>query len=154
MATASRRATRRGPRNALYFAEGAERLAASPFAGQADVVTVSFPWGSLLRGVLGLDLAALAGVASLIRPGRQLRVLASVVPSDGVAGMDCLDDSSAPAIRAAWRASGLDLTSFRPATTMDIAQSHSTWARRLGGADSRTVWVLEGYRPPAVLHSE
>jgi 16S rRNA (adenine(1408)-N(1))-methyltransferase len=152
MATSSRRADRRGPRNALFFAEGAERLADSPLAGQADLVTVTFPWGSLLRGVLGLDDAALAGVASLLCTGGRLQVLASVVPSDGVVGMVCLDDPAQAAIRAAWRATDLELTSLRPATAEDVAQSRSTWARRLRGApagrsvEARPVWRLDGRR--------
>jgi len=54
MAEASRRADRRGPSNALFLAAGVETLPASPLTGSADLVTVMFPWGSLLRGVLGL----------------------------------------------------------------------------------------------------
>lgn len=152
MATASRRAARRGPHNALFLAEGAERLVDSPLALCADLVTVTFPWGSLLRGVLGLEPGALTGVASLLRAGGRLQVLASVVPSDGVAGMDCLDTTQVPAIRAAWRAAGLDLTSFGPAMADDIAASGSTWARRLRAApagrdiESRPVWRLDGRR--------
>jgi len=153
MATSSRRAARHGPHNALFFAAGAEQLSGSPLAGHADLITVTFPWGSLLRGVLGLDAAGLAGVAALPCPGGRLRVLASVVPSDGVAGMDCLDDSALPAIRAAWRAAGLELTSFRPATPDEVVESGSTWARRLRAAragqrvsEARPVWRLDGRR--------
>ncbi|HEV8699285.1 MAG TPA: hypothetical protein VGQ89_16445 [Candidatus Limnocylindrales bacterium] len=147
MATSSRRAARRGPHNALFFAAGAEQLAGSPLAGYADLVTVTFPWGSLLRGVLGMDPAALAGVAALACPGGRLQVLASVVPSDGIAGMDCLDATAEPAIRAAWRIAGLELTSFRAATPDEVAASGSTWARRLrAGRDARPVWALEGRR--------
>jgi 16S rRNA (adenine(1408)-N(1))-methyltransferase len=147
MARASRRADRRGRRNALFFAEGAERLADSPLAGQADVLTVTLPWGSLLRGVLGLDQAALGGVAAVLRPGGSLRVLASVVPSDGVVGIDCIDESAEASIRAAWRAAGLEMTRFLPATAAEVARSRSTWARRLlAGGDTRPVWQLDGRR--------
>jgi 16S rRNA (adenine(1408)-N(1))-methyltransferase len=131
----------------MFFAEGAERLADSPLAGQADGLTVTFPWGSLLRGVLGLDDVALAGVAAVLRPGGGLRVLASVVPSDGVVGMDCLDESAETAIRTAWRGAGLELSTFQPATAAEVARSHSTWARRLlAGGDNRPVWQLDGCR--------
>ena len=41
--------------------------------------------------MVGLDDAALCGVASLLAPGGRLEVFASIVPSDGVAGMACLD---------------------------------------------------------------
>jgi 16S rRNA (adenine(1408)-N(1))-methyltransferase len=146
MATASRRAARRGPHNALFLAEGVERLVDSPLAGQAELVTVTFPWGSLLRGVIGVDGAALAGVAALPRPGGRLRVLASVVPSDGIPGLECLDASAEATIRAAWNAAGLELTALRPATMENVAGSGSSWARRLrAGGDTRPVWLLEGF---------
>ena len=68
-------------------------------AGAVDLVTVTFPWGSLLRGVLGLDAAALAGVAAMVAPGGHIEVLASVVPSDGVEGIATLDATCEPEIR-------------------------------------------------------
>jgi hypothetical protein len=142
MAERSRRAHRRGPRNALFLAAGIETVASSPLACSAQLVTVRFPWGSLLLGVLGLDRDALAGVASLVAPDGRLDVLASVVPSDGVDGLDCLDASAEPAIRVAWRGVGLDLVTFRPATIEEVVASGSTWARRLGRG--RPAWRLEG----------
>jgi 16S rRNA (adenine(1408)-N(1))-methyltransferase len=158
MAEASRRAARRGPHNALFFAEGAERLGGSPLAARADLVTVTFPWGSLLRGVIALDDRALAGVAALLRPGGRLEVLASVAPSDAVAGFDCLDATSEPRIGAAWRAAGLELTSFRPATAEKVAVSGSSWARRLRaaapGRDARPVWRLEARRMSTVTDGD
>jgi len=153
MAVTSRRASRRGPANALFFAEGAVRLGDSLFAGRADLLTVTFPWGSLLRGLVGLDPATLAGAAAVLRPGGRLEVLASVVPSDRVPGLDCLDDGAAAAIRAAWRAAGLKLTSMRSATPTEIGASGSSWAGRLQagaygsrGAEPRPVWRLDGHR--------
>ena len=144
LADASRRASRRGPVNALFFAEGAERLPDSPLCGTADLVTVLFPWGSLLRGALGMDAAALAGVASLLTASGRVEVLASVVPSDRIDGLDCLDARSEATIRAAWREAGLDLQSIIPATAGDVAASGSSWSRRLG--PERPVWGLRGER--------
>ena len=45
------RAKRRGLRNVAFLVEGVERLPPD-LAAIADEVTVHFPWGSLLRGVL------------------------------------------------------------------------------------------------------
>lgn len=158
MAEASRRASRRGPTNVLFLAEGAERLAGSPLACRADFLTITFPWGSLLRGLVGLEPAILAGAAAVLRPGGGLEALASVVPSDRVPGLDCLDDGAATAIRAAWRAAGLELTSMRPATPAEIVASGSSWAGRLQAAghgprgagsraaEPRPVWRLDGHR--------
>lgn len=151
MADASRRADRRGPANALFLSAGVEALAASPLAGRADLVTVLFPWGSLLRGIVGLDDAALCGVASLVAPRGRLEVLASVVPSDGVPGMASMDAAARPAIGAAWSAAELDLTVMRRATPDDIAPSGSSWARRLrADRDERPAWRLEGVRSASI----
>jgi 16S rRNA (adenine(1408)-N(1))-methyltransferase len=153
MADASRRAERRGPHNALFLAEGAERLAASPLARTADFVTITFPWGSLLRGVVGLDDAAMTGVAAILGQAGRIAVLASVVPADGIDGFDCLDEAAAASISAAWRRAGVDLTSMRPATADEITESGSTWSRRLrtatpagNGEERRPVWRLDGRR--------
>jgi 16S rRNA (adenine(1408)-N(1))-methyltransferase len=148
MNEASRRASRSGPANVLFLAAGAESLADTVLAGAVDLVTISFPWGSLLRGVLGLDAAALAGVASLVASGGGVEVLASVVPSDRVEGIASLDATCEPEISRAWSAVGLDLISMRPASAAEIAASGSSWARRLRATrDARPVWRLELCRP-------
>lgn len=149
MAESSRRAARDpGLVNALFFAAGVEALPGTPLAGAADLVTVTLPWGSLLRGVLGLDPAALAGLAAASAPGGLLAVLVSVVPSDGVAGMPCLEADDEPRIRSAWAAAGLCLDTMRPATRDQLVASASTWARRLrsGAGADRPVWSLVGHR--------
>ena len=148
MAESSRRADRRGPSNAVFFAAGVEALSCSPLAGQADVVTIAFPWGSLLRGVLGLDDPALCGIASVARPGGRIEVLVSVVPADGVSGMDRLDLAQRATIDAAWWDSGLRLMSMRYVTPADLSGSRSSWARRLG--PQRPVWRLDGVRSTSI----
>ena len=54
MAESSRRASRGGPPNALFVVAAAERVP-EELHGVADELTILFPWGSLLRGVLALD---------------------------------------------------------------------------------------------------
>ncbi len=148
MAESSRRAARRGPANAIFLVAGAETLACTPLVGRVDTVTVNFPWGSLLRGVLGLEPAALHGVAALVAPGGRLDVLASVVPSDHVIGIATLDAGWESAICRAWADAGLHLVSMRRATRDEIADSRSSWARRLDAVgDTRPVWRLELCRP-------
>jgi 16S rRNA (adenine(1408)-N(1))-methyltransferase len=143
MAEASRRADRghdsRRLANACFLLEAAEALP-GPLTGIASLVTVTFPWGSLLRGVLGLDTHVLQGVASTVAPGGRVELLASVVPSDGVDGIESLGAAAQPAIAAAWRSVGFELVSMRPATHDEIEASRSSWGRRLG---DRPVWRLE-----------
>jgi 16S rRNA (adenine(1408)-N(1))-methyltransferase len=144
MAEASRRASRgRAITNALFLVEAAEALP-GPLAGVASLVTVTMPWGSLLRGILGLDTVALRGVASLVASGGRVEVLASVVPADRVMGIDALDPSCQAPIAAAWQAQGLLLESMRPASATDLQATRSSWARRLG---DRPIWRLDLRRP-------
>lgn len=147
MAESSRRANRGRTRvdNAVYLAEAVEALP-GPLGGAAALVTVTMPWGSLLRGALGLDAGALRGIASVVAPGGRVEVLASVTASDGVDGMVCLDETAERQIRSAWAQTGLELVSMRPATRDDLVAARSSWARRLGG---RPVWRLELRRPNA-----
>jgi hypothetical protein len=101
----------------------------------------------LLRGVLGLDDAALAGVASLSTAGGRISVLASVVPSDGVEGIETLDGSWEPRICDAWARHAIDLVGMWPATNDDIRRSGSSWARRLrSGHSGRVIQRLEFVR--------
>jgi 16S rRNA (adenine(1408)-N(1))-methyltransferase len=141
MADASRRASRGRIRvsNASFFVDPAEALP-GPLAGVASLVTITMPWGSLLRGVLGLDGEALTGIASIVAPDGQVEILASVVPSDNVDGLATLDLEARAGIAAAWRSAGLELESMRPATIGDVRATRSSWVRRLG---NRPVWRLE-----------
>lgn len=133
MADASRRAARGRLGNAVFLVGGAVTLGGSPLRGAAELVTVTFPWASLLRGVLGLAEASatLDGVAATLTEGGTLEVLASVVPTDGIPGLGSLSATADREIAAAWAQAGLVLTGMQPATAADIDASGSTWARRL-----------------------
>ena len=143
MAESSRRAARgRGPQrlaNAWFAVESAEALP-GPLANVASTVTVVMPWGSLLRGVLGLDAAVLCGIASIVAPGGRVEVLTAVTPRDAIEGLVSLDRSAEAGIAWAWAAVGFALVSMRPATDEDLRQARSSWARRLG---DRHVWRIE-----------
>ena len=122
----------------------ARRRCPDPLARSAALVTVTFPWGSLLDGALAREPTVAAGLAGLLRPGGRIEILASVEPRDGVAGIDRLQDLNAVEIGAAWSAHGLDLDCVRPATAAEVDASHSTWGRRLTRGDTgRGVWRLE-----------
>ena len=68
-----RDASRRAPPNVLYLIANAEELP-TELSGSATLVTINFPWGSLLRGlVMGHD-SLLRGLCLLARPGARLEV--------------------------------------------------------------------------------
>src|SRR6266704_2224219 len=112
MAEASRRAAaspRRGGRpNALFVAAAAEALPPE-LDGLADLVTVHFPWGSLLRGLLGADPGVVGGIARVMRPGARLDLLVSVTDRDHGAGASPLEAKAIAALAPAYRRLGLEL---------------------------------------------
>ena len=152
MAEASQRAARRPGRgglpNALFVVAAAEALPPELY-GLADLVTVHFPWGSLLRGLLGADPAVLEGLARMLRPGATLSMLVSSTPRDTSAGTGPIDRRSLAALAGPYDRSGLAVTRARPATPADVAASRSTWGRRLGAGARRPAWLLEATRVAA-----
>jgi 16S rRNA (adenine(1408)-N(1))-methyltransferase len=134
MADASRRAARQvrkgGLPNAAFVLAAAESPPAE-LCGVAGLVTIRFPWGSLLRGCLGLDAAAAAGVAGLVGAGGRIELLLAPSERDG---LDAVPTEVADVVAAAARtfaAHGFELEAGRRATAEEVDASGSTWARRL-----------------------
>lgn len=152
MAEASRRAGRPprkgGLPNVLFVVAAAEALPAA-LSGNADAVTIHFPWGSLLRGLLRPDAAILGGLARVTRPGATLTLLLSVTARDRAMALPELDACTFPALAPTYAAHGLALTEARPATAGDLAAAHSTWGKRLGADGTRCVWVARFTRHDA-----
>jgi 16S rRNA (adenine(1408)-N(1))-methyltransferase len=98
---------------------------------------VHFPWGSLLRGILGRDDAVLSGVAQLLAPGAEATALVSVVQRDGVPAVPPPEE-----LAAAYARHDLSLTAARPATPAEVAASRSSWAKRLRAGTARPVTLL------------
>ena len=149
MVEASRRAaraTRRGGLpNALFVVAAAEALPAE-LDGRADALTVHFPWGSLLRGLLDADPAIVAGLARVTRPRATVTLLLSVTGRDRSIGPVSLDERGFAALAPRYAARGLLLDEARPATAEQVAHSHSSWAKRLGAGIRRPVWLVRFQR--------
>jgi len=139
MVRSSRRAARLS--NASFVRASAEAVPAE-LHERAGAVTVIFPWGSLLRGVLGLpgSEAAADGIARLLRPRALADVLVSVTERDGLGS---LDDAAIARLANVHQRRGLRLCDARPATAAEVINSHSSWARRLGATRGRRpAWRL------------
>lgn len=145
MADSSRRAWRGRTAlpNALFAVAAAERPP-EELHGLAGSLTVNFPWGSLLRGLVGADDAVLAGVARLMAPGAEGVVLLSVVPRDGMPPVPARGS-----LGLAYERHGLELVEMRPATSEEVAESGSSWAKRLRAGRDRPVTLLR-LRAPSV----
>ena len=147
MAETSRRAARaaaRGGRPNLLFVAAAAESPPEELIGLADEVRILFPWGSLLRGVLGRDDRIVRGIAALARPGALVTATISVTPADGVGSIRELDAATIAGLQRERRTSGLGLTGSRRLDREEVRATRSTWGRRLlGGGGDRPVWQLE-----------
>ena len=162
MATASRRAaakpSRGGLPNALFVVAAAEALPAE-LEGVADLVTVHFPWGSLLRGLLGADPATMTGLSRVLRPGGTLQLLVSSMARDRGVGVAPIQAATLRALADSYATWGLAVTRLRLATVADVTAAHSTWGKRLGAGTRRPAWLLQaqsasrGCRPEPVGNS-
>jgi 16S rRNA (adenine(1408)-N(1))-methyltransferase len=148
MAEVSRRAARTaakgGRPNALFVMGSAEALPVE-LARLAEIVTVRFPWGSLLRGCLGLDPAVAKGLAGLVRPGGTLELLLAPAERDGLTRIPTDPTEIVCAASDTFALFGFELVEGRPATAEELRASGSTWAKRLlsnGGAYRRTATLI------------
>jgi 16S rRNA (adenine(1408)-N(1))-methyltransferase len=143
MAASARRADRRknGLQNAVFVLAAAESLPID-LGAAADRVTVQFPWGSLLRGILGAEGPVLANLALITKPRGLLTVVWSIVDRDR-AGIGAM---LAQPAETWFAAAGFDIVDIRPATVDEVAATGSTWAKRLGAGLDRPVTLLHAVR--------
>jgi len=141
MASAWRRIQRRRVENVLLVVARAEELP-SELDGLADAITVHFPWGSLLRGVLVADADIAGGLARIARPGAGVTAVLSVTDRERSLGLPVVDDGLGPALAAGYAAHGLTLVDWRPATRGEVEATRSSWAKRLHAGGRRPAWLL------------
>jgi 16S rRNA (adenine(1408)-N(1))-methyltransferase len=135
---AARAPKKGGLPNAMFVVASVEALPDELHA-IADEVRVTFPWGSLLRGVVGADPVVLAGIALVAKPGAEVRALFSMTERDGLGVTDRVD-------RVAFDEHRLQVVEDRPATVDEIEASGSSWAKRLRAGGDRPVTLVRAVR--------
>jgi 16S rRNA (adenine(1408)-N(1))-methyltransferase len=155
MAASIRRAAskpaRGGVANARFMVADAVRPPAS-LAGRAGLVTVNYPWGSLLRVVAAPEPSALAAVVGLLRPGGRLIALLNASAADDSAYAEKLelppldgehvDGSLVPG----WRDAGLDEIEWRVLAPGEDPPHRTTWGQRLVRGSGRETVLVSGVR--------
>jgi len=134
MAEASRRAARparKGGRSNAGFIVASAEAAPAELRGLANLVTVRFPWGSLLRGVVGRDEAVAAGLASLVAAGGRIELLVAPVERDGLDGVPTSAEALVTGAASAFRPQGFRIECTGQPAAAEIRALGSTWARRL-----------------------
>jgi 16S rRNA (adenine(1408)-N(1))-methyltransferase len=143
LAYAARQAVRERLPNLLLLREPVESLGLDSVA---DEVTVHFPWGSLLRGVLAEDESAFAAICRLPRSGGLLTLMLSITARDG---RPPLNEGDIARIKRVYRSRGLVLVEHRAASRADVDVARSSWGKRLDVGGTRPGLLLRFVRDSA-----
>ena len=129
-------ASRKAPGNALYVIANALALPGE-LGGIASKVTINFPWGSLLTGLLDGDPMLLEGLLAIARPGTVLEVRLN---GGALAGAGYTLESGGARVRQALHEGGFDVGDPVWLDARELRQCRTTWAKRLAyGRDPRAV---------------
>jgi hypothetical protein len=130
--------SRLAPANALYLIADARALPCA-LDRRATHVTINFPWGSLLGGLLASEAVLLERLAAVARPGAllELRLNAGALAE---AGWDLA--SGGECVRHALCLAGFDLQPPIALGRPELRACPTTWAKRLAyGRDPRALYL-------------
>ena len=133
--------------NALFVQAAVEDLP-SELDGVADEVHVHFPWGSLLRAVAAGDRRVLQNLRRVCSPGALLEVILGIDPDRDRTEVERLgleplsvayiDSTLTPRYREA----GFEVMERGLLPEEAWSQLQTSWAKRLGGRSSRSVFYI------------
>ena len=115
----------------MLFVVAAIESPPAELAARADEITVNFPWGSLLRGIVRADRPVLRGIAAIAKYGARITVLTAIEDRDASSDVSASDLGQLPSRAAAFADAGLAIARCGTATQAEIAASGSSWAKRL-----------------------
>jgi 16S rRNA (adenine(1408)-N(1))-methyltransferase len=135
------------PANALFVIANALALP-SELYGLAAQVTINFPWGSLLEGLLTYDSALLEGLVNIARPNAELEVRLN---GGALAEAGWSLETGADRVRDVLATNGFSIRPSNMMTAHELKSYPTTWAKRLAfGRDPRAVY-LRAARKAAII---
>lgn len=158
MAESIRRAAakpaRGGVPNARFVVADALRPPES-LAARAALVTVNYPWGSLLRAVAEPEPDGLATIAGLLAPGGRLVALLNASAADDGAYAEKLDLPPLDAehverrLVPGWEEAGLAVDEARLLGAGEEPPHRTSWGQRLVRGSGRETLLVSAVRPSA-----
>jgi 16S rRNA (adenine(1408)-N(1))-methyltransferase len=158
MAEAARRAERKpargGAPNALFVAADAV-CPPGALAGRASLVTINYPWGSLLRAVAAPEAEGLGAIAALLRPGGRIVALLNASAAEDGAYAEKLElppldsDHVQRALVPGWRDAGLEVAEARLLGPGEEPPHRTSWGQRLVRGSGRETLLVSAVRPSA-----
>src|SRR5439155_20953076 len=131
--------SRRAPANALFAIANALALPRE-LDGLAARITINFPWGSLLAGLLAGDPALLAGLGRVA--SARGAVLELRLNGGALAELGCSLEGGGARVRQALGDGGLAVGRAAPLDAAALRACPTTWAHRLAhGRDPRALYL-------------
>lgn len=135
-----RTVSRRVPGNALFLIANACTLPCELYE-QATHITVNFPWGSLLAGLLTCDRALLGGLAALAQPGARIDVRLN---ERALAVQGWSAAAGARQVQETLTMAGFHLHPPVALTNQELGRLPTTWAKRLAYGRAAGAIALNG----------
>jgi 16S rRNA (adenine(1408)-N(1))-methyltransferase len=131
-----RESSRKASPNTLYVIANALTLPGE-LGGMASKVTINFPWGSLIMGLLDGEPMLLEGLHAIARPGAMLEIRLN---AGALTEAGHTLESGGVRMRQALAEGGFDVHELVRLDAQELRQCHTTWAKRLAyGRDPRAV---------------
>jgi 16S rRNA (adenine(1408)-N(1))-methyltransferase len=131
-----RESSRKASPNTLYVIANALTLPGE-LGGMASKVTINFPWGSLIMGLLDGEPMLLEGLHAIARPGAMLEIRLN---AGALTEAGHTLESGGVRMRQALAEGGFDVHELVRLDARELRQCHTTWAKRLAyGRDPRAV---------------
>jgi hypothetical protein len=135
-------ASRRAPANALFLIANICSLPVG-LDGLASAITVNFPWGTLLAGLLDDGSSLLASLASLARPEATLEIRLN---GGALAEAGYSLEAGGEQVRRLARLAGFCVAASQSLPAGDLRAYPTTWAKRLAfGRDPRALYLAGHY---------
>lgn len=133
-----REVSRRASPNTLFVIASAHDIPRT-LDGLAAHITINFPWGSLITGLLHGDAGLLDGLARIAQPRATLDIRLN---GGALAEAGWPLDAGARCVRDVLATHGFAMRPCRTMTSADLRAFPTTWAKRLAyGRDPRAVWL-------------
>jgi 16S rRNA (adenine(1408)-N(1))-methyltransferase len=158
MAESIRRAASKPARGGVPNASFAVADALSPpasLAGRAALVTVNYPWGSLLRAVAAPEAAGLRAIAGLLRPDGRIVALLNASAAEDSAYADKLElppldrGHVERVLVPGWREAGLEVLEARVLDPGEEPPHRTSWGQRLVRGSGRETLLVSAVRSSA-----
>jgi 16S rRNA (adenine(1408)-N(1))-methyltransferase len=132
-----RKASRKAPPNALYVIANALALPRE-LDGMASKITINFPWGTLLTGLLGGEPMLLEGLLAIARPGAALEIRLN---AEALSEAGYTLESGGARVRQALYDGGFEVADdLLWLDARGLRRCQTTWSKRLAyGRDPRAV---------------